>query len=611
MQVERALRRSPLLACLLGAALSIPAACGKTSGAPGHTPDGGSGCTPVSCAAQGKNCGTISDGCSSTLECGSCTAPATCGGGGKPNVCGGGQGGGGQGGGGTGGGGQGGGDAGKGGSDGGSPPPVAFPLRVSTNGRHLEDHNGVPFPILGDATWSAPHNLSAADQSLYVQDRVSRGFNAALTELIEHKFTLQKPPKDLAGHLPFTQRLDGAAYTGSPNGTSSPAGSGSWSGAAGDTFPADPYANINAEAPDFTYPDTAYWAGMDAFIALCATNGVEVFLFPAYVGYGGGDEGWMQEMVANDAALGYGGIGAQSYSDATKSRLWNYGAWVAERYKATPNIVWVLGGDFGTGASGSFSTAQANAVSSLLAGMKSVPGQLSNLWTAHWGRASLATDLATFAPSLDLESVYGNDSLSLTARNGYAHAPAKPTFEIEDYYDNSSASGTVPNRRYQWWAFLGGIGGQFYGDEQLWPYDSAHGGWQANLAASGAKDMAKLHSLIRSLAWQDLVPSGLAGQKTIVTANGGTAGNPDFIACAADIAGTVATCYVPPAFTQPNFTVDSTVMSSPYRASWFNPTTGTRAVIATGIANTGTHAFAPPGDNGSGYGDWALVLDLL
>jgi hypothetical protein len=29
-----------------------------------------------------------------------------------------------------------------------------------------------------------------------------------------------------------------------------------------------------------------------------------------------------------------------------------------------------------------------------------------------------------------------------------------------------------------------------------------------------------------------------------------------------------------------------------------------------GIANTGTHAFTPPGDNGSGYGDWALVLDL-
>src|SRR5262245_47569893 len=45
-------------------------------------------CAPVTCAALGKNCGTISDGCGHTLTCGSCTAPQSCGGGGIPNVCG-------------------------------------------------------------------------------------------------------------------------------------------------------------------------------------------------------------------------------------------------------------------------------------------------------------------------------------------------------------------------------------------------------------------------------------------------------------------------------------------------------------------------------------------
>src|SRR5205823_8468457 len=48
-----------------------------------------SSCTPTTCAAQGKNCGTISNGCGGTLTCGSCTAPQTCGGG-VANVCGGG-----------------------------------------------------------------------------------------------------------------------------------------------------------------------------------------------------------------------------------------------------------------------------------------------------------------------------------------------------------------------------------------------------------------------------------------------------------------------------------------------------------------------------------------
>lgn len=45
------------------------------------------GCTPASCAAQGKNCGTMPDGCGGTVSCGSCSGTDTCGGGG-PNACG-------------------------------------------------------------------------------------------------------------------------------------------------------------------------------------------------------------------------------------------------------------------------------------------------------------------------------------------------------------------------------------------------------------------------------------------------------------------------------------------------------------------------------------------
>lgn len=45
-------------------------------------------CTPTTCATQGKNCGSIPDGCGATLACGTCVAPATCGGAGVVNVCG-------------------------------------------------------------------------------------------------------------------------------------------------------------------------------------------------------------------------------------------------------------------------------------------------------------------------------------------------------------------------------------------------------------------------------------------------------------------------------------------------------------------------------------------
>jgi len=51
----------------------------------------GGTCTPTTCAAQGKNCGTISNGCGAVLTCGTCSGSQTCGGGGVANVCGGGS----------------------------------------------------------------------------------------------------------------------------------------------------------------------------------------------------------------------------------------------------------------------------------------------------------------------------------------------------------------------------------------------------------------------------------------------------------------------------------------------------------------------------------------
>jgi Bacterial Ig domain len=43
-----------------------------------------SSCVPSTCAAQGKNCGTVSDGCGGTLSCGTCQSGQTCS---ANNVC--------------------------------------------------------------------------------------------------------------------------------------------------------------------------------------------------------------------------------------------------------------------------------------------------------------------------------------------------------------------------------------------------------------------------------------------------------------------------------------------------------------------------------------------
>jgi hypothetical protein len=44
-------------------------------------------CMPTTCAAQGADCGAISDGCNMVLDCGTCHPPLHCGAA-TPNVCG-------------------------------------------------------------------------------------------------------------------------------------------------------------------------------------------------------------------------------------------------------------------------------------------------------------------------------------------------------------------------------------------------------------------------------------------------------------------------------------------------------------------------------------------
>jgi hypothetical protein len=493
-----------------------------------------------------------------------------------------------------------------------------FPLSVHASGRYLIDTKGAPFPILGEAGWEAPHNLNSADQDQYIADRVGRGFTAIMTELVEHKYTTSKPPKDLAGNLPFTNRLDAAAYTGTPNGASS-------SGGPPYTGAADDYTTIGTQAPDFTTPNNTYFATLDAFITKAGSNGMVVFLTPAYVGFAGGEQGWMREMVANDAVTGAGGLAGKPYADASKSKLWNFGAFVADRYRNYTNIIWVLGGDFGTG-SNTFSTAQSNAVKSVLQGMQSIADQKSILWTGHWDSASISTDIsadatngALFAGAMRLNGAYafqGNGTLVPQARAAYSYSTrVMPSFLMEGPYEdegptalNRNANATEPNRRFQWWSWLSTCNGYLWGNGYVWTFDTAAPTWQAKLNSNGAQDLGRLNRFVKSINWQVLVPSGLNGMQTLITAGqsaSGTAGA-DYVAAAADPAGSLIVAYVPPTHAG-SITVAMSQLSAPAKARWFDPTNGAYRELGT-FTNSGTQAFTPPATNIAGDTDWVLLI---
>ncbi len=445
-----------------------------------------------------------------------------------------------------------------------------FPIAISASGRFLTARSGAPFPILGRTAWfviSAPE----AEYRAFIADSVARGYDAIEMHVLNHDPRGHHPPFNGAGVLPFSKRLDGAA----------------WSGAL-------TYQNISVEAPDFTAPNEDYWTFVDAFLDHCESQGILVLFFPAYVGYQGGEQGWMREMAANG-----------------KARVRAYGAFVATRYRNRKNLVWMMGGDMGT-APDFFDATQTAVEQALLEGIDGVTGRQSLQMSAEWTSESIATDQTRFGTSMTLNGAYSwTGAVSTQVRRAYAHSPVRPAFLLEEPYDEEGRDGnnvnpnsTQPVRRYQWWGWLGGIAGYVAGNGYVWAFKP--GDWQRHLDTLGSRDMARLNAFVRSIAWHNLVPSGLGGMKTLVVA-GASVNAADYVAAAAAPDGTLLIAYVPPSH-RGSISIDMTAMSTRARARWFNPATAAYVSIGT-FPNTRAQGFEPPGDNGSGFADWVLVLD--
>jgi hypothetical protein len=294
------------------------------------------------------------------------------------------------------------------------------------------------------------------------------------------------------------------------------------------------------------------------------------------------------------------------------SRMMTYGAFIANRYKNFGNIVWMMGGDAGTGTN-PFDSTQTAVEAALLAGLKSVAGQQSVQFSAEWQFASIVTDQVTFGEDMTLNGTYSSSGMDIVTlgRRAHGHTPLRPAYQQEQPFDEEGNDGngvnpnaTQPTRRFQWWGWLSTIGGYLFGNGYVWPFRAP--AWKDHLNSAGTRDMAQLNAFVRSIPWYQLAPSGLGGVKNLITSGGGT--GTDLVAAVANPAGTHLVAYVPPDRRGMPFTIDMTAMSGMTRARWFNPSSGAYTAIAN-YPNTGTQSFTPPGNNGSGYDDWVLLLD--
>lgn len=485
-----------------------------------------------------------------------------------------------------------------------------FPLTIESNGRYFKQSDGTPFLICADTTWSLLVNIpltGTAGIDAFLTDITGRGFNAVMGNAIEHHYTVVAPPKERSGLLPFTKQMGSATFTGSPSGTTGAAGTQG-------QFSADNYSNINNQAADWTFPNNAYWQNIETVLNACLAHGVLIFIWPAYLGFHVNDEGWLNEMVVVDAVTGAGGFTGASFANPAKSKLWNYGAWLADRWKTYPNIMWVMGGDYGSNTQ-TLSTAQKNAVNNVMDGIKSVAGQGSLFFTAHWDRPCISDDTTLTAGAFDLNFCYADDATAELCRRAYAVSPAKPAILGEYFYEAGLFGGSAPYRRYLYWGLLGGIAGTFFGHEQLWRFDDGTPGtdYTTLLATTGTLDASRLFVFFKARPWHRLRPNGLNGIGTLVTAGGGTASpqSTSYVAAAATPEGDLLLAYVPPAHTG-SVTIDMTKLASTVACRWFDPTNATYTNASPAARNnTTTQAFSTPGNNNAGDADWLLVLETV
>lgn len=448
---------------------------------------------------------------------------------------------------------------------------VAFPLKISADKRYLVDQKNKPFPILGRTAWYIV-SQTEANYKMFLDNTIAKGYNAIEFSLITHWPNGNHAPFNAADEIPFLKRLNGAAWDGSLQ-----------------------YNNYKTESPDLTTPNEKYWAFADKLIDYCEAKGIAVLMFPGYVGYSSEKEeqGWMKELVANG------------------EKTIQYGAWVANRYKGRKNIIWMLLGD-----KAKYNEEEAKAEAALIKGLKSAKGQQSILYTAESGSGENAADNPQFGHEMNINGCYSWDwgvPIAYLARKAYAHDPVMPAFLLEEPYDEEGPDGNnynpnsvQPVRKFQYWGWLNTIGGYVSGNGYVWQFVDPI--WQQHLNTQGAMDMARLNTLIKSLPWWKLIPSGLNGMKTLIKNENNTDTSTTYISAAATKDGSLLVAYIPPGF-EGSVNVDVSILKAAILARWLDPTTG-KFIPAKSPATEkkSIRRFKTPGANSTGENDWVLVL---
>lgn len=429
-------------------------------------------------------------------------------------------------------------------------------LKVSDNKRFLVFEDGTPFFYLGDTAWELFHRLSKPDAEKYLENRRSKGFTVIQAVALAELDGLNTPNAE--GEKPLINN-------------------------------------------DPTKPNEKYFAHVDWVVKKAEEKGIFIGFLPSW-----GDK-WNKSTW---------GTGPEIFTPESAKI---YGKYLGSRYKNSPNIIWIMGGDRPLE-----NDLQRQIVTEMAMGVREGDGN-NHLMSLHPTGGNGSAQYFPNADWLDFNMRQNGHSNSYTERysatlKDYNLTPVKPVFDGEPIYedhpinfrpDENGHSVATDVRRPLYWDLFSGAFGHTYGHHSVWqmyapdkaPINRPLMPWYEAINQPGAGQMVYGRLLMESRPFLSRIPDNSIIVTSVVPTSVPGAGAYQFVATR-DQEGTYAMVYVP---VGRKFSVKMDVIKGKdVNAWWFNPRTGSATLIGK-FANTGTKEFISPEPGEST--DWILVLD--
>ena len=437
---------------------------------------------------------------------------------------------------------------------------LAFPLKVSDNGRYFVDQAGKPFLYHADTGWQVFSRLTLSEAREYLTTRHRQGCNT-----IQVMLSMNPDSVNRAGHKPLVDY-------------------------------------------DFTKPDENHFAHAERVIQIADSLGLLLNITPFWIGCCG-------------EAYGIGGK-HEVYKANGPAKARQMGTYLGNRFGTCKNLTWNLGGDNDPKSIRAEIVALAEGLHAALPGQlktfhASPPHSSTDLFQyAPWLGFSMIYTYWREKPN-EWTDPQAMKHVYEAALEEYNKTDRMPFILGESQYEGDGSRygndiGTPQQvRRQAYWTMLCGGTGHAYGHEG-WDFPKLRESpgtqkgpaydWRSILQyPGGAKHMGYVRQLFEAFPWWTLQPDQ---RHTVLVSGYGEFTKDNYVAAAMSDSKKLLVAYLPRAANAVGIDL-SQFKNSTLQVRWYDPRTGQYSPPQS-VPNQGIKKFSPPLPM---QDDWVLVVN--